>query len=408
MSEAMPIRTDPDEPSEEEDQQLRLPLDTGAVELASLPAGEDFYAEGEVCELAAEGEAQHWVDIIGEGEEVSGDRGLSLLVDLVRDGTVDPWDVDLEVVAERFMAEIDGLTVEDLPRSGRLFFFASVIIRIKAQYLAGRGAELVAPEPSEQDPWDDGDAMDWGWGEDDDEAASALSRRGPGEILLLPKRQIRKARPITIQDLLEALESSERHERKMEAARAKRAGKKQPVNPFKSVKEAMDTLHQDDLSADIAAAARLVHAAFLASDAVPLLDLTQELDKVSAFLALLFLAARGEVDLEQDSFYGPVRIRRPPEDRERVTIIPRERFVPKKREKKPEPGEGSAPAGDASAAGGAPHGAAPAPGEVPAPGAEVAPAPAAPREEPDAPEELQAARRALYIVSRDPGEGGDQ
>lgn len=403
--------TDSQEHSEDE-----APAEESLVELASLPAGRDFYAEGDPGDLAAEGEPQHWVDIIGEGEEVSGDRGLSLLVDLVRDGTVDPWDVDLELVADRFMAEIDALTVDDLPRSGRLLFFASVIIRIKAQYLAGRGAELVAPLPSDEDQWDDGDAMDWGWGEDDDDAAAAvLSRRGPGEILLFPKRQIRKQRPITIQDLLEALEASERHERKMEAARAKRAGKKKPVNPFKNVKEAMDTLHQDDLSADIAIAARLVHLAFEAMEAVPLLDLTKELDKVSAFLALLFLAARGEVDLIQDSFYGPVRIKRPPEDREDVAIVPRERYVPKKREKKPKPeevataevappGQGTLPLAEgappgADQPGGAAVAAVPTEQEVAVPPPEP--------EDPEAPAELLAARRALSIVSRDPEEGGD-
>lgn len=394
----MPLPTDPDEMHDED-----TPGEDAAVELASLPAGEDFYGAGEADELLIEGEPRHWVDIIGDGDEVSGDRGLSLLVDLVREGTVNPWDVDLEVVAERFMAEIEALTVDDLPRSGRLLFFASVIIRIKAQYLAGRGAELIAPEPSEE-AWDDGDGMDWGWGEDgdgdDDEAAGLLTRRGAGEILLFPKRQIRKRRPITITDLLEALEASERHERKMEDARARRAGKKKPVNPFKNVKEAMETLHQDDLTADITTASRLVQAAFEAMETVPLLELTKELDKVSAFLALLFLCARGEVDLEQDTFYGPVRVRPPPEDRERVQIIPRERYVPKKREKKPE------------AEGGAPD----SPGE---PSAEDAPpaealeaseaeasTPAPEPEDPDAPAELLAARRALHIVSRDPDEGG--
>jgi chromatin segregation and condensation protein Rec8/ScpA/Scc1 (kleisin family) len=240
------------------------------------------------------------------------------------------------------MQAVDALGPEDLPRSGRLLFFASVLIRMKAQYLAGRTQELLLPPPAEEG-YQDGE-MEWGEGGDPgpwEEEGAGLGARRLGDILLFPRQRIRKRRPITIQDLLEALECSEAHERKMVRERERRGERKQAM-PFKSVKEAMEVLHQDDLTGDIASASRLVRLAFDTMDAVPLDHLAgspgraEGMDQVSAFLALLFLAARGEVDLEQDSFYGPVRVRRPAEGSAPVRVVPRDRFVPVKRKTKEE------------------------------------------------------------------------
>src|SRR5262249_4449399 len=48
----------------------------------------------------------------------------------------------------------------------------------------------------------------------------------------------------------------------------------------------------------------------LSTEAVPLSQLVNEggIDKISAFLALLFLSARGDVDLTQENFYEEVYI----------------------------------------------------------------------------------------------------
>jgi segregation and condensation protein A len=276
-------------------------------------------------------DAPYWAEMLEEEAEYRGDRGLSLLVDLVQSGAVDPWDVDLEVVADRFMAAVDALVAADLPRSGRLLFFASVLIRMKAQFLAGRGQDLLGiPEENLEEGWDDG-AIDFGEFEGlDDEDFPRLSRRGPGENLLLPRQRIQKRRPITIQDLLEALESSEEHERKKEQARQRRQGRRANV-PFASVKEAMDTLHKDDLVRDIEQVSGLVTLAFQSLGKIAFSSLIHELDQVSAFLAVLFLAARGDVDLEQEKFYGAIELHRPPPERKATKVVPRERFVPRKR-----------------------------------------------------------------------------
>jgi hypothetical protein len=55
---------------------------------------------------------------------------------------------------------------------------------------------------------------------------------------------------------------------------------------------------------------------------------------VSAYLALLFLAAKGEVELQQDEFYQDLGIRKGDPEALAKRPEPRERFVPKPRPKK--------------------------------------------------------------------------
>lgn len=152
-----------------------------------------------------------------------------------------------------------------------------------------------------------------------------------------------KRRPVTIQDLIEALEKAEAHEKKMERARARQP--KKNVLPFKNAKEALATAHQDDFERDVSLAQRLLELAW-ASDEPPGLEVfAGEMDQVSAFLSVLFLAAKGKVSVDQEEFYGKVVIRQGDPSVLQDAAGPRERFVPKKREKKkkaPEGEEGAA------------------------------------------------------------------
>lgn len=244
-----------------------------------------------------------WLERIAEA--ATGDHALELLVGLLRSGEIDPWDVDIRLVADRFLAAVDALKPEDLPKSGRLLFFASVIIRLKAQVLAGRGSDLLASEGGDDDLIDGSEPIF-----DPEGLGAGLRRLEAGEILLMPRDRLRKRRPLTIQDLFDALRMSEAHEQKMLELRAdKRA--RGVVVPFKSVREAMETLHKDDLEGDIKRASKVVQEAFGRGEVLPLGAFGPQLDEVSAFLALLFLEARGEVELTQDEFYGPVMVAPP-------------------------------------------------------------------------------------------------
>lgn len=74
---------------------------------------------------------------------------IAILIDLAREGEIDPWDVDVIKVIDRFLEQLgisDNREIEpqeaDLPQSGQAFLWASMLVLFKADSLDS----LNAPE----------------------------------------------------------------------------------------------------------------------------------------------------------------------------------------------------------------------------------------------------------------------
>src|SRR6056297_3443291 len=80
---------------------------------------------------------------------------VELLVQLAEDGEIEPWDIDIVTVTDKFLDRLDGA---DLRTSGRALFYASVLLRMKSDAML---ADDDDEEVQEEDPWDE-----WGPGMD--------------------------------------------------------------------------------------------------------------------------------------------------------------------------------------------------------------------------------------------------
>jgi segregation and condensation protein A len=75
-------------------------------------------------------------------------EAIALLIDLAEKGEIDPWDVQVIEIIDRFLAEL-GLNEEshqveqdaDLPQSGQAFLWASMLVLLKADSLQMMQAE---------------------------------------------------------------------------------------------------------------------------------------------------------------------------------------------------------------------------------------------------------------------------
>lgn len=84
-------------------------------------------------------------DADGDDEDV---EPVELLVQLAKGGEIDPWDIDIVAVTDKFLEALDDA---DLRTSGRALFYASVLLRMKSD-------ELFAPDEPEADelpPWEE-------------------------------------------------------------------------------------------------------------------------------------------------------------------------------------------------------------------------------------------------------------
>ncbi|AFO59007.1 chromosome segregation and condensation protein ScpA [Natrinema sp. J7-2] len=269
-----------------------------------------------------------------EGEPAEGDDGaetedavepVELLVQLAKDGEIDPWDIDIVDVTDTFLEAIEDA---DLRTSGRALFYASVLLRMKSDEL------FATDDPDEDDlpPWeapfaDDGPV----------DAAGDDRAHPPGfdpvetlenEMERRLERKHARGKPETLDELVRELRSAERdtwwkesrsydtsdsptgYDRGVQELNY-HAGDDVRVDDEPTSDDVTHTTHEEDIEAVIDDVETELEAHYEnGRDEV----LYTEIDavggsRVMTYLALLFLAHRGRVTLEQDELFGDLWVR---------------------------------------------------------------------------------------------------
>jgi len=237
--------------------------------------------------------------------------GIEFLIKLAESGQIDPGDVDIIDVTDRFLKAIAAAPKENLQQSGKVLFHASVLLRMKAEALLARRSIT-----------DDGGDDFLDFGEDDgaliyDSNKQAVARQITLEDL--EKALVRRAnnrqnrqRKVTLDQLVTALREAE----KIERLRADRKPKNRiATSGYLEVNDVDDILHlahDEDIEVTISKVERLFLQHLNPGEGMDLVALLRLLGKrndwVDAFLAVLFLSNAGKITLEQTDFYGPLQI----------------------------------------------------------------------------------------------------
>ena len=222
------------------------------------------------------------------------DPGIDLLVTLAKNGEIDPWDVDIVKVTDKYLQALDRMAHRTLEASGKCLFYACVLLNMKARILS----TTYMPPPPPDDFGDDG--MGYEGAIDESDVAADLewaqivsTDKG---VLLVPRGRPR-SRPITLDDLIRALRGCD------SAERVRRDAGLEPTASF-----FVNSTNQDDVAADIDTVRRLM-IRFGEGKPVQFRKLVGEgLSAGGVFLALLFMASREEVSLNQTEFYQDLSI----------------------------------------------------------------------------------------------------
>jgi len=258
---------------------------------------------------------------------------IAVLIDLAQRGEIDPWDVQVIEVIDRYLSklpldsnnEISGDT--DLSESGQAFLWASMLVLLKADTLQ---------QEAEEDP----ELIEEGEFEPGGEARLPLHlerhlRRRPAALPL-------KRRPVTLQELIDQLQQIAAQV----AAQTPSYRQKHPrATRAQTVKAIAQLAHQENLtemaaeldlflqkrwqnqllsqeSLNLEELIGLWKSTSIPSEANGSInqeesDLTSENaelraaihDKVGIFWALLLLSAQSKVELTQEEFYQDIQIR---------------------------------------------------------------------------------------------------
>ena len=231
--------------------------------------------------------------------------GLEILVQLAEKGDIDPWDVDIIDVTNKYLAALNKSPRENLLNAGRAIFFASVLLRLKSDILLNISNETLLSSQQTENFFPEDDLL-----LNQDEVRLDLSKLESFIVRSSLGKQQRK-RKISLGDLIFALQQAEEEEERR-ALRAKlRADRAWTIDASEIPENVLEIAHEEDLE-EVAEKVEAIIQEHLTDEKPITLSFISEIlnSKTTPFLALLFLAHVQKIVLEQKDFYSEVYIHR--------------------------------------------------------------------------------------------------
>ena len=243
---------------------------------------------------------------------------VELLVQLAEEGEIDPWDIDVVTVTDKFLDRLDG---SDLRTGGRALFYASVLLRMKSD------AMWIDDEPEDPDP----ELEPWELppGEGDPAGVDPFDQLDR-EMDRRIERKRARGMPETLDELVRDLRERERDTWWKESRSYDTSGS---PSGFTRGTQTLDYHAADDFRMDDEPTAEEVtgrthdeHMEDIINDVYRRLATHYDRGReevlfaeirtaagtvVNTFLGILFLAHRGRIELRQDDLFGDLWIRDP-------------------------------------------------------------------------------------------------
>jgi len=227
----------------------------------------------------------------------------SIIYDLVKKEEMDPWDVNISLLAKKYLDRIKELKQSDLKVSGKVLLAAAILLRIKSKRLVGEDLSefdrLLSATEVDEDEFYDGLEQELKQGE----------ARGMTENFELnPRTPLPRKRKVSVYDLVSALE------------KALEVKKRRVFNEWNAVGDAKLPERKFDITKAIAGLYDKIKFFFFKqkqkklkfSELVPS---DKKEDKVYTFIPLLHLSNEDKVDLFQDSPFSDFDISVPSKEK---------------------------------------------------------------------------------------------
>ncbi|MHC1585728.1 MAG: segregation/condensation protein A [Candidatus Syntropharchaeia archaeon] len=201
---------------------------------------------------------------------------IEILVDLASKGEIDPWNIDIIEVTDKFLEKLEEMEKLDLVISGKTLLYASILLRMKS--------EMLFPSHEEEE-------------KESPEEGREESEEYP---ILIPKIRREAKRPVTLEELIEELKKAEKVERRKKEREKRRKMQIEDIQIecVEGFEERMEKVLQ------------MLNDKFKKVKVVSFSELTKELPVVSTYVSLLFLASRKKIWLEQEELFEELYIRR--------------------------------------------------------------------------------------------------
>jgi len=233
-------------------------------------------------------------DMLLKEEEVS---WRTILYDLVKSEKMDPWDIDITRLTQRYIEVVKEMQEYDLRVSGKILLAAAVLLKIKSSHLVDNDIvkfDAILSETENEEFWDDEDGF-----------LSALAQgvqvvKEKQTFTLIPRNPQPRNRKVSINDLVNALQHA-------------LATKKKALEKIRPVKFTMPKR-----SADIMEVIRDVYHKVVYYSKKENKDITftkllppraGKEDKVYTFVPLLHLENQQKINMEQKQPFDEIYVK---------------------------------------------------------------------------------------------------
>lgn len=275
----------------------------------------DFYSNNKEQALKDASFLDSTVDFTGNIEFISKNGiqkdanidTIEILVDMARSGKIDPWNIDIVDLYDKYMARLAELNIKDLKSVGRALLFASILLRLKSNIIEGITLDdLEVP----QDEFFEDDGFE---AEYEPEQLQLPSSNVVSFDEVLQRRtsvRLNRNRNVTLKDLIRHLEFYEQLEKKQTLKNALERQKRRVRDYSKlKAKDILNLAHDEYIETVVEKMRQNLEQILKREDKIELRELTLlGFDKSSAYIAVLFLMVKEDIDIIQDSFYGKLYV----------------------------------------------------------------------------------------------------
>ena len=242
-------------------------------------------------------------NITNENNEVD---GIEILVQMARQGKIDPWNIDIIDITDKYLTHLFQSKSQNLRLTGRTLLFASILLKLKSNILEGVELSDFDTQPEEPEFYDDEEPLDY-----DQEYVPTNNVVSIDEVLQRRTSvRLNRNRVVTLRDLIRQLEFYEMLDKKQSLKNAHERAKRRVKNYSNlSPEDIINLAHDEYIEKGVERLRANLEDILNRQDKIELNELTLlGMDKISAYISLLFLTAESDYDLEQDEFYSDLYV----------------------------------------------------------------------------------------------------
>lgn len=235
--------------------------------------------------------------------------GIEILVSLAKTGKVDPWNIDIVDITDKYLAQLFQMKSQNLRLTGRTLLFAAILLKLKSNVL--ENIDINEFEAGNEDAEFNEFELN-----DDFEADYSQDYNTNNVISIdevLQRRtsvRLNRNRVVTLKDLIRQLEFYEMIDKKQSLKNAHERAKRR-VRSYANLSpdDIVNLAHDEYIENGVQRLKENLEQIFRKEKKIELNELTLlGMDKIAAYISLLFLSAESDYELVQDEFYSDLYV----------------------------------------------------------------------------------------------------